>query len=237
MRRLARIKDVASFLKIIGEDESGPMMFRGQARDWPLLPSIARYHSKLGAYENWSVFQETLLWEFAKFGAPHIGHATTDELDWLIHAQHHGLPTRLLDWSLNPLKALFFAVADRRHDQYEGVFTALTPNGWIEDFLTNTKLSDDALVAYMPRQVNPRLIAQESCFLAFPLPKDKNALHPLGSRLEHLSGIRQFTKYAISTRHKRTLRRELRLLGVTHRSLFPDLSGVAASIVSDLEET
>lgn len=91
-------------------------------------------------------------------------------------------------------------------------------------------------MAYLPRQVNPRLIAQESCFVAFPLPKNKKPLKALGQWTEHMKGIEQFTKYAIPAKFKRTLRLELKSLGVKHRSLFPDLSGVAAGIVSDLEE-
>jgi hypothetical protein len=230
------ITDIPSFLKIIGEDDNA-MMYRGQSRIWPLLPSIARYHSKLEGYEDWSVFQDSLLKEFAKFGAPHVGHSDADELEWLIHAQHHGLPTRLLDFSLNPLKALFFAVSDHREDTHEGVFIGFSPKAWIEDFVRNTALSNDELVAYLPRQVNARLIAQESCFVAFPLPKHKKPLEALGKSKEHHKSISRFTMYSIPAKAKRKLRLELKKLGVTHRSLFPDLGGVAAGIVSDLNET
>lgn len=92
MKKQDWITDISSFLRIIGEDESGAMMYRGQARDWPLLPSIARYNPKVHGYDDWIGLQDSLIEEFAKFGAPHIvNHSSTDQLDWLIHAQHHGL--------------------------------------------------------------------------------------------------------------------------------------------------
>ena len=80
----------------------------------------------------------------------------------------YGLPTRLLDWSSNPLKALYFAVENPNYDDVDGVVWAFQPEGWY----TNTPDVENinSLIAFHTELVHERINAQDACFTAFPLP-------------------------------------------------------------------
>lgn len=93
------------------------VLFRGQPADEPLLPKIARGKPKADFLKQ----EEHLLHEFKIRSAPHLEHVERDDWDWLAIAQHHGMATRLLDWTANPLVALWFAVRESRTEGDDGV--------------------------------------------------------------------------------------------------------------------
>lgn len=106
--------------------------FRGLAdAQWDLQTSLMRLG---GAY---ALLENPILRSFRKYA--HRDSAGGDSLwNWLTLAQHHGLPTRLLDWTYSPYVAMHFATAEIRH---KGVDAAI----WCVDF---TKVKE-----YLPRKL------------------------------------------------------------------------------------
>jgi hypothetical protein len=92
-----------------------PYVFRGMScSEWPLFTSLERLKSPAQTVEP------ALLRSFRKY-APRGTFARDSDWEALAVAQHNGLPTRLLDWSVSPLIAAHFATSEREHFGKDGV--------------------------------------------------------------------------------------------------------------------
>jgi hypothetical protein len=233
------IRDIPDYLRLTSQfwDKHGEAFFRGQSTGWRLLPSIARWTPVVKGYKDWRVFQKDLVERFAKYAAPLLQSAPQSSAEWLVHAQHHGVPTRLLDWTTNPLKALFWAVEDSTQSELDAVVWAFAPRHWNDDPIGATELSDNELTPYYPKLLNARVFAQEACFVAFPLHKNQAPLVPMDGGSAYQKSINELVPITIPKSARPLLRRELRYLGVSHRTIYPDLVGIANAIKSDLRET
>ena len=99
-----------SYNERIGRHRS-QFVFRGLSdTDYHLLTALQR----LGG--DYPAFEHHLLRNFKKYAHQGMVEADTD-WHWLSVAQHHGLPTRLLDWTYSPLIAMHFATANL--EQYD----------------------------------------------------------------------------------------------------------------------
>ena len=92
------------FEKLKSFDEA-KWAFRGQGKDWPLSPMLERYASRPGVAEDYAMR------EFRRRAHHYLTVVPRrdDDLEWLALMQHHGVPTRLLDWTRSSQVAAFFA--------------------------------------------------------------------------------------------------------------------------------
>lgn len=225
---------VSSTIEFLEEiKDYGPMMmFRGQSNQkWPLVPSIVRYADTIDGYDDINGLEDHLLHRFQQFGMPFKDFRNLEKLEKLVHAQHYGLPTRLLDWSTNPLKALFFAVEDYNHDSVDGAVYVTSPSSWNEG--TSKDINLDDYVAFFPELLHERISAQDACLLSFPLPVNSMTVAPLTSKNlpKHLDCLE---KIIIKKEYKIEIRRQLSILGVNHRTVYPGLEGTTKWIKNDL---
>lgn len=107
----------AAFWAWVDAHPSGDWFFRGQAGDFPIVPKLGR-----SGYQPTPAEEEALFRVFLRAARPLTAVAIKNEWEWLALAQHHGMPTRLVDWSVGPLIAAWFAVSSSRADQDAHVY-------------------------------------------------------------------------------------------------------------------
>ncbi|MEO7650617.1 MAG: FRG domain-containing protein, partial [Bryobacteraceae bacterium] len=111
---------MSEFRQVIGElDRSDRWIFRGQSNStWGLTTSMERLRFRYSSTSNKALSGEKaealLLREFKRHYHRYTDPTPDlrDDLEWLAIMQHHGAPTRLLDWTFSEYIALFFAIND-----------------------------------------------------------------------------------------------------------------------------
>jgi FRG domain len=199
-------------------------IFRGMtAVDYALRPSIWR--AKPFREGRTIEEEEPLMFEkFKQRAGPFLQYQPSDEWDWLALAQHHGLHTRLLDWTRNPLVAGYFAVEDDRH-QDDSVIYAVKGIPKCKTEENHSPLEVDQVWRFVPRHVSPRLAAQAGLFSIHPSPSHTL---PEGAKLSRI---------VIRSNGRRELKRNLFWYGIHEASLFPSLEGLCRHLNWSREDT
>lgn len=182
----------------------------------------------IGRVERYRVDQEVRLLEvFKRSSVPFFGHAgPASDWDWLALAQHHGLPTRLLDWTTNPLAALYFASRPASRVNRVGVVFAL-PVHAVERYRPGGEAQADPFSIqeagiFSPRALASRIVAQRGLFSVHPKPN---------SNLD----VDEIERFEVPGDLKAGMLRVLFSLGVDEAHLMSDVDGLARTLKWRLE--
>jgi hypothetical protein len=197
----------------------GRWIFRGHSKaSYKLVPSVGRAKHTAKSRDR---YEESLFNIFCREAKALMSVTPMNDWEWLSLAQHHGLPTRMLDWTYNPLVALYFAVeADEDSD---GKLYALRATRKTSDRLVpSSPFKIDKPVKLFPNIISPRIRAQEGVFVVCErVESPLDEVLPTGWVVE---------EHLVPSAKKADLRYELFRLGVHASSLFPDLDGLSARL-------
>jgi hypothetical protein len=195
--------------------------------------------------EYWRV-ERAMLRAFRKY-ARHQIEPFESSWDWLAIAQHHGLPTRLLDWTYSPFVALHFATAANRNDEsviwtldYQksnellpkplrrvleeedaDVFTAEMLDAVVENLDELTRMSAKPFVLFLePPSLDSRIANQFALFSLLSDPRTR-----LDAWLEEHPHLAR--RIVLGPEVKAAARDMLDQANVTERVLFPGLDGLS----------
>jgi hypothetical protein len=215
------ITSVSQLAEIVEKDFSGELhLFRGQPEDKPLIPKIGRGTLK----DQFLIEEQRLLNDFRIRSSPYLDAAERDQWDLMAIAQHFGMATRLLDWTANPLAALWFAVKDDAKDVDHGVLWAFpVSNEDIADQTKETPFEGRRTKVFRPRHITKSIVAQSGWFTVHKYMEDKKNFVPFEYNKRYK---RQCDKLIVPRANFLNLRHQLDRIGLNHSTMFPDLRGL-----------
>jgi len=205
----------SEFHAIIEHYDARTVVYRGvKSVKLPQIPKIGRIvpPSFMSSKEE---NEKEILRLFKEKAFPYLDFTPASDWDWLAIGQQYGLPTRLLDWTANPLVACFFAVEEKIQEN-SAIYVYHN-----DSFISVDKFPDPfqykEVGKFIPTHLIPRITTQGGLFTIHPDPYKAFESN-------------EMEKIIIPNKVRSAFKRTLNKYGVDRFALFPGLDGLAAYI-------
>ena len=241
------IKNVSDLLRKVQARQRtaamSPIWFRGSTiLSRKLVPTLGRHPYTLPQ-------ERPLINAFKQNAVQFVSHPPQSQWEWLFLARHHGVPTRLLDWTESPLLGLYFAThsleSPGKNDDRDGALWLLLPVALNEEAnitfpdgrtLPIFEEDDDHLRNYLPTTLSSENKSRlpPAAAIAARHSRRMQAQHSVftithrePTPIEEVGARKHIGRYIIPASAKLHIRRQLNVLKINRLTVFPDLDNVA----------
>lgn len=234
------VRNLQEYMELVESFSADFCLSRGQSKDYHLLPGALRCDDdgkRLYSKVTVNCFMKDFKMDALMY-MDNPGVVITD-YDYMVLAQHYGVPTRLLDFTYSHMVSLMFAVEKAfsydEDDEENSVVWFLNPNELNGKSLSrkeliniadcsNAEVEDKSLpVAVSANKNNQRIAAQNGSFVFFQQDAMALELYP---QIEKC-----LKKIIIPHKDSKNILKSLYLLGMRFSNIYPELASVSKDII------